>query len=359
MNPTSPDTNSVVAKSNLLIEKMAKFELSELRLIAYCVAHYDSRSPENRAFTAHVDDLASLFSMNGGSAYTVIRQAMLGINKKPLEFTEGKKRHFWNWFSGFTYTEGEGTFEFTITPEIQPYLLGLKGTFTRYRLGDVYQFKAASTWKMYENLKRWEAKGTWSIGLDELRLALGVAGKYPRWSDFQVRVIDATIKEINQLSDLTVSYEKEKRGRRITALTFLIKSKPPKGTVDVETPAQELHKGLLGCGVDQPTALKYAQDADRLGKASHALRKLSELKERWENGLKKGRIQAYVLSVLKGEIYQMELFEDPVKPKPDKAASQRNNALAIEATACYESGECTPTDSEKCRICQELYPGQK
>lgn len=354
MKPTTPDKKSIVAKSNELIGKMAKFDLSELRLLAYCIAHYDSRSPENRTFTAHVQDLASLFSMNEGSAYTVIRQAMLGINKKPLEFREGKKLHFWNWFSGFTYTEGEGTFEFTVTPEVRPYLLGLKETFTSYRLGSVYQFKAASTWKLYENLKRWEAKGKWSVGLDELRLALGVAGKYPRWNSFCQRIIDPATGGINKHSDLTVSYKKEKHGRSIVALTFIIKSRAPEGTIDIVTPMQGLYRSLLECGINEATALKYAQDADKHGKATHALDKLPIIKSRWEKGGRKGKLQAYILGALKEEIYQMELFQDHKELGKNKADSQRNNALVAEALACYEKGACNPTDSEKCRICRDF-----
>ena len=171
-----PNQNSVVAKHNDLIGQMAKFELSELRLIAYCLAHYDSRKEDNCTFRARVEDFTELFPIDSSNAYRVIRQTMLSLGKKPLEFKEGSECHYWNWFSGFTYNEGNGEFKFKITPEIQPYLLKLEGTFTRYRLRDVYQFRAASTWKLYELLKQWVTKKKWDVDLNELRLLLGVAG---------------------------------------------------------------------------------------------------------------------------------------------------------------------------------------
>ena len=151
---TKPDHRAIIAKDHTIIDKMAKFKLQELRLIAFCLAHYDSSKPDNRVFKTTVDELTAIFpSMDEKSSYNVIRTAMLGINKKPLEFQVGGKLYFWNWFSGFTYTIGSGEFEFRITPELQPYLLELEGTFTRYRLQDVYQFKSATTWKLYADTK--------------------------------------------------------------------------------------------------------------------------------------------------------------------------------------------------------------
>ena len=47
------DHNAVVAKNNNLVGELAKFELSELRLIAFCLAHLDSRQPENPEITAN------------------------------------------------------------------------------------------------------------------------------------------------------------------------------------------------------------------------------------------------------------------------------------------------------------------
>lgn len=79
MKTKKPTHNSVVTKHNTLIEKMAKFHLSELRLLAYCLAHYDSRKPDNCSFTAKVAELRQIFpSMGKKTAYDVIRNTMLG-----------------------------------------------------------------------------------------------------------------------------------------------------------------------------------------------------------------------------------------------------------------------------------------
>ena len=112
--------NSVVTKHNDLISKEANFRLSELRLIAYCLAHYDSRKSENRSFTGNVKDLTSIFpNMDKYSAYAVVRKTMLELNKKPIEFKQGNKKYYWNWFTDFVYTEGKGEFEFHLNPAMR------------------------------------------------------------------------------------------------------------------------------------------------------------------------------------------------------------------------------------------------
>lgn len=310
MKAQKPGHNSIVAKGNELIGHMAKYELSELRLIAYCLAHYDSRKDDDRTITATVDDLKNLFKMTTKDAYGVVRQAVRAVNRKPFAIETDRTEEEWYIFTGFRYYKNEGYFEFKISPEAQPFLLELKGNFTRYRLGDVYQFRAASTWKLYELLKRWLSAGRWEIELDELHLMLGVAGKYPRWSNFRQWVIDPATAEINDLSDITVEYHQEKRGRRVIGLVFKVRSKrkDDADVIDLESPEDELHRRLLAVGISAQTAAEYARDINRQGKASRIIAKLPAMIERAKQ--RKGIAAAEsVLGEIRGELGQGDLLE--------------------------------------------------
>lgn len=309
-----PNHHSIVAKDNSMVEHLAGFKLSELRLIAYCLAHYDPSKGDNRTFYAKVSDLAELFPINEKSAYAVVERAMLGINEKPLRFKDGRKKHFWNWFSGFVYEEGTGEFEFRITPEIQPYLLGLSETFTKYRLGAVYQFKSAHTWKLYENLKKEAFKnGPWAPSVDELKILLGVPGKYKRVSEFDRCIIAPATNEINEKSDLKVEYDKRKRGRSIVGIVFQITEKPEPGAIDVETPKQSFFRLLLLEGIKEKTILEYFKMAENRGKVSRCIDQIPRIINRWNKN--KGPKQKYLLGSLKKEINQQTLFPDPTPPK--------------------------------------------
>ncbi len=335
-----PDHRAIVAKDHSLIDKMSKYKLQELRLIAYCLAHYNSSKAENREFQASVEDMRSIYpTMNEKNAYTVIRETVKGLGSKPLEFIEDGELVYWNWFSGFKYKIGEATFKFYINPELQPYLLELKGAFTRYRLQDVYQFKSATTWKLYEHLKKcWEHSKSWSVSLDELKIKLGIPKKYPKWNDFRKWTIDPAIKDINKHSDITVSYEKKKHIRTVTGVIFFVDEKQPDDVIKVESQHEKILKLLLENGVHPTTADNYTKKIEDSGRTSDLINKIPAMRKRWTAGKPKDQktgkeipLPKYLQAAIKDELRRQELpFEKPEK------------ALRAEAEKCWASckGTC-------------------
>ena len=64
------------------------------------------------------------------------------------------------------------------------------------------------------------------IELSEFRVKLGVEDdEYKAMNHFKSRVLEPSIKQINQHTDIIVSYEQHKRGRTITGFSFKFKQK--------------------------------------------------------------------------------------------------------------------------------------
>ena len=84
--------------------------------------------------------------------------------------------------------------------------------------------------RLYELLVQWvTAKNTPLFELDKFRDQLGVEDhEYKRMGNFKLRVLDLAVKEINEKSDIKVSYSQVKKGRTITGFKFkvLAKDKP-------------------------------------------------------------------------------------------------------------------------------------
>ncbi len=349
---TPLDHNAIVAKKHSIIDAMSKYKLQELRLVAFCLAHYDSRGSENSSFRASIEELRSIFpSIGKENAYYVVREAMISLNKRPLEFRDGKVRRFRNWFSGFDYVEGEGLFEFMINPYLMPWLFELKNNFTRYRLQDVYQFKSAATWKLYEHLKkRWEYNPIWKISIDDLKDKLGISNKYSRWGDLKEKVIYPAINTINEHSDITVTYEKQKHVRRVIGVVFSVDSKQPDNVITIESPREEIFKLLLTHGVNEKTASDYAEKINQSGRINQIMKKIPGIKKRWENlpRYKKGPLQKYLLGAIARELNSPDLpfGETPSKPK----------AAHSESYACWQKKRKA---GKKCSVRQRGVPGQR
>lgn len=348
--------DSVVATKNSLLPYLAPLSKSELRLVAFCVAHYDSTKDDgdDRAFTARVADLVGIFpSMDLDSAYAVVRQVFLGLGKKPLETREGRTKIYRNWFSGFDYEEGAGKFTFYIPPETQPYFLRLRegGNFTPYRLRDVYQFRSAATWKLYENLARWRVAGRWAVELDELRGLLGVAGKYPRWSDFQAWAIKPALGEINKHSDIEADYTPQRRGRSINALVFSVRIKKREDddlVADEEAPADKLHKQLLGCNITAKAVAGFVGDALREDKVAILIKKVPKMAARAkEKGIS---IPRYVTRSVQRELTENPLpFSGSIGDDPEAA---KNEAMACSLNHRRNKTACGLNKGKACSICQ-------
>lgn len=307
-----PTLESLVVKKNDLIENIANFELSELRLIAYCLAHFDSVDGENSSFKATVKDFKELFPISEKSAYRVVRQTMINISKKPLEFQQGSKKYYYNWFSGFIYDVGQGVFEFKITEEIKPYLLNIKDNFTMYRLKDVYQFRSASAWKLYEILKKWANVREWFCTLDELKNLLNVVGQYKRWDSFRI-YLNRAISEINSYSDLNVSFSTIKKERKIYSLDFFIDFKKSYETIDItqdtDTDYTKLKKIFIEAGLYEKTAIKYTDIADEKNKITSMLTLMPNLVKRASSkNFSKNKYLKYISAAIQSELNQEEFF---------------------------------------------------
>ena len=136
-------------------------------------------------------------------------------------------------------------------------------------------FKSAYSIRLYELLKMevWKSeklKSTQfekSFSLDEYRRILGVdKNAYPIFADFRKRVIDTTVLEISEQTELNISETKYiKTGRKITGITFIVKIRQ---TDEIKTlqlemedpPKEQTHpivERLISLGFAVETAKRY------------------------------------------------------------------------------------------------------
>lgn len=87
-------------------------------------------------------------------------------------------------------------------------------------------------------LMQWKIKRTLTITVDELKDRLEIADKYKAFANLKQKVIDTAIEEINACSDIVVSYEPIKRGRKVVSVRFDYVFK--KGM----EPTQEIKQGI-------------------------------------------------------------------------------------------------------------------
>lgn len=123
------------------------------------------------------------------------------------------------------YVKNKGIIELEFSKKLIPYLLQLKEKFTRYQLKNILRLSNKHSIRIYELLKQYENIGNRTFTVDELKKILMLEGQYKAFTDFDKRVLKPTMEEINDYTDLKVSYEKIKKGRAIHSIKYKIELK--------------------------------------------------------------------------------------------------------------------------------------
>ncbi|WP_297473571.1 replication initiation protein [Persephonella sp.] len=218
---------------NALIEARYSLTVEEQRLVLTTIAMLDNVETAPSGFPMLKIPKKLIIEATGihEKNYHQIKTALRRLMQRVIEIeTIGKngKREFvlYQWFAKAKYNEGAEHIEVQFHPDLKPYLLELKKRFTKIPLKQVLQLRSKYAIRLYELLKRYEDTGFRTDYLPELRRKLGIEEKeYSRFFDFERYVLKPAVKEINEKTDLEVSYTKKRTGRRITHIEFEFHSK--------------------------------------------------------------------------------------------------------------------------------------
>jgi plasmid replication initiation protein len=227
----------LVVKSNALIEASYRLSLTEQRIILAAIveARETQKGLGDGALTIYAKKFTMTFSdVDQKNAYAQLKDAVKDLFKryvtiKDIHEESGKPRITEaRWISSSSYINGIGAIQIRLSPEIIPYIIRLENEFTAYRLEKIGKLSTGYAVRLYEILLQYLQIGYRNITISELKNLLGVDQKeYLAIKDFKKRVIDPSLDQINEHTDLLVSYENVKVGRSVEGLLFTIEEKKP------------------------------------------------------------------------------------------------------------------------------------
>ena len=220
-----------VVKHNKLIEAKGKMTLMEQKILRVVIAELQ---PEDKDFAEYSINTADFKGMTGDTGrkdlYNEIKEVSNRLMDRKIEIEDineqGKKRFFiTRYLSSAKYVDGEGFLTVKFDPDLKPYLLELKEQFTQYQLKYVMKMKSTHTLRVYELLKQYEKIGKRKFLIDELKQYLGIENDYDRLFDLEKRVLKPSMEEINEQTDISINYQKIKKGRTVVAFEYTILQK--------------------------------------------------------------------------------------------------------------------------------------
>lgn len=228
-----------VFKANELVQK-SRFDLSvpEQKTLAYICSMIKPRTAQENALKSdyqleyefNIREYCKVcgFDYNNGKNYMSIKDTLKSLRDRSfwVEYPNGDEVLL-AFLQKAKSNRRSGIVQVKIDEDMAPYLFDLGKQFTAYQLRNILGMKSAYSIRLYEVLKSYEFRKKIEFKLDDLKHLFDVEDikSYEKYSIFRQKVLDVAVKEINELTDIDVSYKTEKIGNKVAVIIFNIKAK--------------------------------------------------------------------------------------------------------------------------------------
>ena len=225
----------LVVKDNALMNASYNLEVTEQRLILLAIIN---ARETGKGITAdskleiHASDYAKQFNVTKEGAYKALKEAVNNLFDRQFSFQEETSKGIGivrsRWVSRIKYIDDSALLEITFAPDVVPLITRLEKHFTSYQINQVSGLTGKYAIRLYELLITWREVGkTPILKLADFRSQLGVEpNEYKAMNHFKSRVLEPSLQQINEKTDIKVKVEQHKNGRSISGFSFRFKQKP-------------------------------------------------------------------------------------------------------------------------------------
>lgn len=214
--------NLSVTKSNYLIDASFRLNVQAQKLVLACLGKIDPRGNVPKEIRMTAVEYGELMDIK--NARRDLYKAADALFDAVITLKDEQEEVKLRWIQKEVKKQkGEGAVVITWTDEVLKYISQLHSRFTTYKLRNIANLQSAHSIRLYELLMRFNATNSRIITLEDFRSALGLDDKYSQFKIMNRDVIKPSVAELNQRSDLIITYETIKKGRSVAALAFTFK----------------------------------------------------------------------------------------------------------------------------------------
>lgn len=216
-----------VVMQNRIEQCFHKMTLDEKRLLI--LASPTARmidASEKDAIEVTAEQFANECGIKVSSAYKQLEVASKNLLNRSFSYiNERGKRVGVTWVIRAVYEDGYISVCFPDEVLIMLKAFDASNPFTKYKKENVLLLKGEYSIDLYHIAKKYEGMTTFQMTLEDYKLELGLPKSYNRINNLKARALEPAIDEINEKTDINISYENVKRGRTVTGLKFTVKPK--------------------------------------------------------------------------------------------------------------------------------------
>lgn len=306
-------------ENKFIFHAQYKFTSREQKVILYLIANINPKQERFIEQIIPVRELEQVLKSDGkkwGGLYEEMRKFAKRIRTKGIEFDtnvliDGRRfPAYINWFQSVVPVQredGEICIRFLFSEDLKPFLLSLNQYAKINRL-EIAPMKSGFSIRMFQifrahrdRMAQHETISRLKYEVENLKSLLGISGSYAEFRDFNKRVLNVVIREVNENSSIFVTEIEKQRNsqRRITHVTFVFKDQETEHSQTSTIPARTTDSVKKTYG-------DYLPSAEEVGSLSKA--KLDAYNHLVDFGIKEGIAFRQIILKIKGS--ESEGFED-------------------------------------------------
>lgn len=233
------DKDLKLKQSNNLILATHRMNIQQMRLFFYACSQYQG----DLDIEVSIDDINRILAYQGGNQREIIKNAIPTLMQSALVHIEDENGERWSIAITDSYIINDNkTVKFTFNKTVQKELEELRG-YTWLYLSNLTGMSSTYAVRIYEffamRLGSQNKKDTFDFDLNKLRIYLDCTNKLEDFRNFERTVLKKAEKEINEKTNIKMSYKKIKTGRSITNIKFTFSWKNKTDVIDVKTKVQQ------------------------------------------------------------------------------------------------------------------------
>ena len=145
----------IAVVANQIIRARHRLDPRQQKTIAWAIAQIPKDATTLDRQTLSIADFARLTDNDSGDIYRQMETVTTSLLRSILEIREPGGRSYtrFQWLSECEYRKGEGTVLLRLHPKLEPYLLELRGRFTRLALEKFFKFRSSYTIRLFERIE--------------------------------------------------------------------------------------------------------------------------------------------------------------------------------------------------------------
>ena len=222
------DEDNLVYQSNNLINANYDMTALEQKILLINISIINKKATEFGLNVFRIKDLAELLNVSPELLYRDLPKLSKKIISKVVEVYNSEKDELeqFNIIHYAKYKNKKGVVEFEINPRAKPYLLQLESFFSSFELKNALRLVGKYSIRLYQITKARLYKKEMYIPLDEFKNTLKLTQKsYDRFNNITNKILNPSIKEINERTDIELEYETVLSGRKAIGIKFKMKDK--------------------------------------------------------------------------------------------------------------------------------------